>query len=48
MVSSANANHFCPQKQFLIRVTYISTQSTDSLRTIYDEYTVTIKAYATN
>lgn len=45
-MAAANVNNFCPQKKYLIRVKYTSDQSLDSLRSVYDEYTVTIKAFA--
>ena len=46
VVSDANKNNFCLQKQYKVRVTYTSVQSLQSTKTASDEFTVTIKAYS--
>lgn len=42
LVDIANKDSFCPEQSYLIRVTYTSEQSLNALRSIYDEYTITI------
>jgi len=40
-----HANNFCLSQTYLMRVTYTSWQSSSDLRSVYDEFTVTIAAY---
>ena len=48
LVAAANADNFCPSRSYLLRVTYTSTQSQHSIRSVYDEFTVIINAYSTS